>query len=634
MKLTSIFTLILCLFIVTGHQSESIQKTAQQDIIEKISKSYIDAFLSFQKEVNKLVELTSKATTETDISSLQNQVTKTRFAFKKIEFIYDYNHTKYSHVFINGAPLLKFDVDLTGGNILEPNGLQTLDELIFSDEVSNQFKHINEVAIQLKEKVDFSIKIHIPTYLTNKIVIEALRSGIVRVFALGLTGFDTPGSVNAIEEAIVSMQSMEKTFSFFSECLNSNSKQKFKEINKLYKKGVKLLESNSDFDSFDRMNFLKKITNPLYESLLDFQILSNLETKQHKYHAQDYKSRNLFDEDFLDTDYYTFLVYLPLDKPKSIELGKTLFADPILSDNNKMSCLTCHNPTKGFADGLPKSKSNVEGKFTARNSPTIIDAGFSTKQFWDMRASNLERQVAHVIGNNLEFNTTFKEVIKKLNQDPEYVKLFEDAFGGISKKTINRRSVSNAIAAYVNSLKSFNSEFDQYVKGETKTYSKEAIDGFNLFMGKAACGTCHFAPVFNGTVPPFYIESESEVLGITLGLDSINPQKDLDLGRINNGLKLDSLYYFENSIKTVSLRNVELTAPYMHNGLFETLEEVMEFYNLGGGAGMGLDIEYQTLPDTRLNLSEKEMNDIILFLHTLTDTTGMTNIKERVRLKD
>ncbi|MEP3380372.1 MAG: cytochrome c peroxidase, partial [Maribacter dokdonensis] len=207
-----------------------------------------------------------------------------------------------------------------------------------------------------------------------------------------------------------------------------------------------------------------------------------------------------------------------------------------------------------------------------------------------------------------------------------YQKLFKAAYGGIVKNDINERSISNAIAAYVNSLKSFNSQFDKYVRNEINEYPESAKRGFNLFMGKGACGSCHFAPIFNGSVPPFYVESESEVLGVIQGFDSINPKLDEDLGRMKNGLKADNYPFFKNSFKTVSIRNIELTAPYMHNGSFLSLEEVLEFYNLGGGAGMGLPVENQTLSSAPLNLSKQEIKDIIAFMESLTDIERFTTL--------
>lgn len=277
----------------------------------------------------------------------------------------------------------------------------------------------------------------------------------------------------------------------------------------------------------------------------------------------------------------------------------------------------------GFADGLPKSLTNRYDAQTKRHSPSLIDVAYSSKYFWDMREHDLEKQVAHVVEDTLEFNIGFREIEKRLYQSKTYVSMFEKAFEGIAKKSINQRSISNAIASYVNTLQSFNSPFDQYVNGNQIELSASTKNGFNLFMGKAACGTCHFAPVFNGSVPPFYTDSESEVLGITLGQDAKHPIKDEDPGRIANGRKSDAHPHFAHSFKTVTVRNVGITAPYMHNGLFKTLEEVIEFYDLGGGAGMGIDIDNQTLSSDPLNLTEAEKTDLIAFLHSLTDTSGL-----------
>jgi cytochrome c peroxidase len=442
---------------------------------------------------------------------------------------------------------------------------------------------------------------------------------------LGLTGFDTPGCDNALEESYKSFKSMETVFLYFEKTLNENAKSKYSEIKKLFKKGIRTLKKATDFDEFDRLTFLKEIINPLYSGLLEFQNVNEIAVNKFKFHAQNYKANNLFAEDFLNTGFYSEFVYLPLENPKTVALGKLLFEDPKLSKGGSMSCVSCHDANKGFGDGLPKSKTNKEGVFTQRNSPSILNAGYSTRYFWDMREYNLEKQVSHVIESDLEFNTTFLEIERKLNRNPKYRKLFSEAYEGISKKDINNRSISNAIAAYVNSLKSFNSDFDKYVRNQSDNYPEAAKRGFNLFMGKGACGTCHFAPMFNGTVPPFYTESESEVLGVTMGLDTINPIKDPDLGRMANGLMVDKYPFFENSFKTVTVRNIAVTAPYMHNGAFNTLEEVMEFYNHGGGAGMGLDIENQTLSSEPLGLTSQEKADIIVFMETLTDISDFVS---------
>ncbi|WP_339710599.1 cytochrome c peroxidase [uncultured Kriegella sp.] len=623
MKKTSILigSIFICFFMLSGKKTTI--RYSSDTIPEKVAALYVTDFYNFQNEVDLLAALANRSTFSNELE-LKKQVEKTRLVYKKIEFIFDYYQTTYNGAYINGAPLPKVSEYFEAGNIIEPCGLQALDEAVFETASEENLQYIKVLADGLKKRVDFVAKIHLPIHLKTSQIIECIRSGIVRVFTLGVTGFDTPGSVNALKESYVSLQSMETTFLYFKKGISPEAKTKFESILALFKKGKRLLKARTDFNDFDRLVFLKEVVNPLYKELLEFQNLNGIKLEPYKKHAQNYQAKNIFDSNFLNSDFYSELVYLPLDNPKTIQLGKLLFEDPQLSNDNEMSCLSCHNPSMGFADGLPKSISNREGFFTARNSPSIINAGYSTRYFWDMREFNLEKQVTHVIDDDLEFNTNFDIIINKLNKNPTYLKLFKEAYGGIVEEDINERSIGNAIAAYVNSLKSFNSPFDKYVRNETNEYPENAKRGFNLFMGKGACGSCHFAPIFNGTIPPFYMDSESEVLGITQGFDSINPKLDTDVGRMGNGLSIDNHPYFKNSFKTVSVRNIALTAPYMHNGLFDTLEDVLMFYNLGGGAGMGLEVENQTLPDSPLDLSKQEIQDIVAFMETLTDTSEFT----------
>ncbi|XOV95256.1 MAG: cytochrome-c peroxidase [Bacteroidota bacterium] len=602
--------------------SETAIPYQEATIPERVAALYTSNFYKFQEEVDSLAALANHSKSPYELEILRKQVERTRLAYKEIEFIFDYYQTVYNGTYINGAPVPKVSEYFEEENIIEPCGLQALDEAVYEEASQENLQHIQVLANQLKERVDFIAKVHLPIHLKSSQIIECIRSGIVRVFSLGLTGYDTPGSVNALKESDVSWKSMETTFLYFEAGVSPAAQAKFEAIKKRFNNGKSLLNTHTDFDDFDRLTFLTEVANPLYAALLEFQNLNNIKLEPFKKHAQNYQAKNIFDRDFINTDVYSELVYLPLDNPKTIELGELLFQDPQLSKGNIMSCASCHHPDKGFSDGLPKSASNQKGVFTARNAPTLIDAGYSTRFFWDMRATDLERQVMHVVDNDLEFNTDFDSIVRKLSKNTTYKQLFKEAYGGIEEEDINERSISNAIAAYVNSLKSFNSPFDQYVRNRTKEYSGNAKRGFNLFMGKAACGSCHFAPVFNGTVPPFFLESESEVLGVTQGFDSLAPKLDTDVGRMGNGLTLDHQPYLRHSFKTPTVRNIALTAPYMHNGSFETLEDVLAFYNLGGGAGMGLEVENQTLSDEPLGLSAQEIEDIIGFMETLTDTTG------------
>lgn len=608
--------LIGLLMLSGGRATITYQK---ETVPEKVATLYAANFFKFQNEVDALAILTNNTISIKEWEVLKRQVEKTRLVYKKIEFIFDYYQTSYNGTYINGAPLPKVSEYFEADSVIAPGGLQALDEAVFEPASKENVQHVQVLANALKERVDFIAKIHLPVHLKSSQIIECIRSGIVRIFTLGLTGYDTPGSANGLRESYVGWESLETTFLYFESGISLEAKDKLEAIKKYFAKGRKMLGAKTNFNDFDRLGFLKEVVNPLYAALLEFQNANNITLEPYKKHAQNYWAKNIFDIGFINTDFYSEFVYLPLDNPKTIALGKQLFQDPQLSNGNVMSCASCHNPDKGFSDGLPKSVSNREGVFTARNAPTLIAAGYSTRFFWDMRAFDLEKQVVHVIDNDMEFNTNFDAIVNKLNKNDEYNKLFKEAYGGIDKGNINERSISNAIAAYVNSLKSFNSPFDKYVRNESKDYPENAKRGFNLFMGKAACGSCHFAPVFNGTVPPFYMESESEVLGITQGFDSIAPKLDTDLGRMGNGQKVDDHPFFKNSFKTVTVRNAALTAPYMHNGLFADLEDVLAFYNLGGGAGMGLEVENQTLSDAPLELSQQEIDDIIAFMETLSD---------------
>jgi cytochrome c peroxidase len=190
--------------------------------------------------------------------------------------------------------------------------------------------------------------------------------------------------------------------------------------------------------------------------------------------------------------------------------------------------------------------------------------------------------------------------------------LFNKAFP--NKTTITPYEIRNAIASYVKSLIPFNSKIDQYFKGET-TLSKSEINGFNIFAGKAKCATCHFIPIYNGTVPPWYNTTESEVIGVPKSPIWKNAVVDSDIGRY----KLNQLEQLKYSFKTPTVRNAEKTGPYMHNGVYKSLDEVIRFYELGGGNGIGMQLEYQTLPFDHLNLTETEKQDIISFIKTLTD---------------
>lgn len=543
------------------------------------------------------------------VEKLQLSLRNTRNSYKEIEFYIAFHYPEFSKTHLNAAPLFRIEAAGTTAYTLPPEGLQVLDELIFSDEVSEQKDKIIDIT-------DFLYNNYNSFYLSttknglstgnNKTL--ALRIELIRIYTLGLTGFDTPGSLNISEEASFAFQGMQKyiqTEPYFKNFDTSKAE-------KLITESTIYLSKNKDFESFDRIEFYKKYLQPLYEELGKWDGNSD-DLKE--FSGWNINNKNFFSSDFLDPYFFTILKESE-DSEELRNLGKEIFFDQNLSDNGKMSCATCHLPEKGFTDGKTKSLSNMEGKTVLRNSPSLYNAVFAKRFFYDMRAFYLEQQAEHVIYNNDEFNTSYESIIKKLKTKPEYKKVFRKAF---KNGNIDKQNFSKALSSYVASLYSFDSDFDRFMRNE-KEISEDAKKGFNLFMGKANCATCHFAPHFSGLVPPFFNENESEVLGVTKKPIKISPLEiDSDKGRIKSNVKKENSWIYENSFKTMTVRNIALTKPYFHNGAFDTLEEVLDFYNEGGAEGLGLKINNQTLPADKLNLTEPEIKQIIAFLNSLTD---------------
>jgi cytochrome c peroxidase len=244
--------------------------------------------------------------------------------------------------------------------------------------------------------------------------------------------------------------------------------------------------------------------------------------------------------------------------------------------------------------------------------------------FDDSRQASLEGQIAAVVNNPKELNTNFATIIARLEQSEEYKQLFDAAFPG---QGIAANLIKSAIADYEKTLVGFNSNFDKYLNGNKKMLNASQKNGFNLFMGKAKCGSCHFFPLFNGVLPPLYNKSEFEIIGTLETNDFKHPRLDTDQGA---ALIKTSAAHLKFGFKVPGLRNAALTAPYMHNGSLKTLVEVMNFYNKGGAAGFGIDVSNQTLSRDALGLNKQQINDIVHFIESLTDTTGLTSAPQHL----
>jgi len=542
-----------------------------------------------------------------------------RKSYKEIEFLLEYTDPNLVKENLNGAPLPRLEKSAPSLTILQPVGLQVIDELM-AEQPDSSARAALLVQAELFSKTIKDYQWQGKVY--DRYIFEGTFVGLIRVFSLGLSGFDSPGTLCGISDAKESLTSMFSFISLFEPAINQKNPRLFVEIKQLFSGAIQQLEKENRFEKFDRLAFLKLYVNPLIAKCKEAHLLLQIEFMEEVnpgMNALNYKANSLFDPSLLNPYFY---VQLPANYRNETvrELGKYLFYDPILSVNNKRSCASCHKSELAFSDGLATSKGIKEGTFLKRNSPSLINAVYAERFFHDLRAESLEDQTEHVIFSSDEFNHDYYRIFERLGKSKSYVAMFNAAFPDYEMGKINKTTLSFALSAYVSSLSSFNSPFDKFVRGEQATLSKDAVNGFNLFMGKAACGTCHFAPVFNGTTPPLFFESESEVLGVPIDPTAAVWQLDPDLGRSEARVK-EKVYFYEHSFKTPTVRNISLTAPYMHNGSFKNLESLMDFYNVGGGKGKGLNVPHQTLSEEPLNLSKQEIKQIIVFMQSLTDTS-------------
>lgn len=616
-KILTLATIFACFLLAVGFR-ENEATIALEKITEQFHKDLKQVSLAIADLKTVLQRLDGSTASEL---AAQEAVVATRLAYKKAEFLIAYLDGFAVKKSINGAPLPGVEPSAPKVEVIEPSGLQVLDEKAFSDDPTAEKAAMLSLCDQLMQDFKDIAQHQSKLPLGHRQVMEAIRQQLVRTFTLGVTGFDTPGSANALPEAKAALEGMYNAFRHYLPLLVKKDQGLAIVLDARMEHTLNYLNENDDFDSFDRLTFLMEHVEPQYQLFYEAHKSLGVEFAEEvdkEPHAVNYHAISLFAPDFLRAGYFANLDLKHPLMEKRKELGRTLFFDPILSKNIDRSCASCHRPEKAFTDGLPKSLAADGQHSLLRNSPSLVNAVFADQYFWDMREPRLDRQMLHVVKSEDEFGTDYIEIIGKLNQSNAYKQLFAEAYPDQPAYQVSTYTISDALSAYVASLTDFDSPFDQYVQGKVNDLDPTVKRGFNLFMGKAACGTCHFAPVFNGTVPPTYHESESEVLGITATPDTLNPSLDADLGKYANGMPRSKADFYKRSFKTVTVRNVELTTPYMHNGVFKTLEEVVDFYNRGGGTGLKLDVPYQTLPFDELKLTKAEQDDLVAFMKALT----------------
>ena len=320
--------------------------------------------------------------------------------------------------------------------------------------------------------------------------------------------------------------------------------------------------------------------------------------------------KNFKDIGYLGRPEYPANNQFSADKEK---LGKTLFFDPRLSVSGQIACASCHDPELGWGDGkrVAYGHDRQTGK---RNAMTLINVAFYNKLFWDGRANSLEHQSAFPITDHIEMNMPLPQMVKNVKSIKGYEELFFKAYG---TKEVNLERIQKAISTFERSIISTGSRFDSFVRGNSKALKDDEIQGMHIFRTKARCINCHNSPLFSDNL--FHNDGQT-LLG----------SKMEDLGQYYVTKKLEDIGKF----RTPSLRETNITGPWMHHGNFPSLKDVIEFYNLGNPIAIQRNA---VIPDSifqnskkspllqKLNLTLTEQQNLEAFLRSISTRVSKIN---------
>jgi cytochrome c peroxidase len=332
-------------------------------------------------------------------------------------------------------------------------------------------------------------------------------------------------------------------------------------------------------------------------------------------------------------------VPIPEDNPQTpekIALGEKLYNEERFSTTGDVGCLTCHDPEKAFTDSPLKVSEGIEKKTGTRNAPTVINSAYFTTQFWDGRSPDLEDQALHPFINPVEHGLADHEpILEIVRSDPEYVEAFKKVFGK-NGEDVTMREVTMAIASFERTIVSGNSPFDRYYYGgDEDALTEQQKRGFDLFINQGRCVSCHVIEqtqalftdnrFHNIGVGINNIQDEipglaGEFLAADMTLSEVDVEvltdpRTSELGRFAISHGFDDL----GSFKTPTLRNVAVTAPYMHDGSIDTLKDVVIHYNNGGVTDVGDPVnDFLSGGIRSLDLDEDQVDDLVAFMEALT----------------
>lgn len=550
-------------------------------------------------------------THDSDRSASKVYYVKARQLFKEIEYYTEYHFSFHSKQFINAPLVYKAEYEYNY-RTFAPHGFQVIESFLYSPETDSLININHELAL-LKQTLSYVADKSRDKQFKNSTVVDMLRFELLRIMSLYLNGYDCTINKQNLPEIRSILSGIEQTVIL----IPASDADKIP-ASALIKRAGHYLSMHPDYEHFDRLYFITTFLKPLYEDLYTFY--DEEARKETTNYAVNIRRQAFYDRSWFNKSYFSVVLKDSALVLKQAELGRLLFFDPVLSGNNQRACASCHDPKHAFGGSIAFNQTFGADDHLKRNTPSLLNVFFQKAFFTDGKSLQLEDQASEVLTSHQEMFSSPEQVVYKLRQSPGYRILFHQAFLQTEDTAITYYGLLKALSEYERTLVSLNSRFDQYIRGDKTQLSPDEVKGYTIFAGKALCGSCHFFPLFNGLTPPFYNDQEFEVIGVPK--NKLNQELDADSGRYHISKNRIHLASF----KTPGIRNIDLTGPYMHNGIYQSLDEVIDFYKKGGGAGLGIAVGNQTLPFDSLQLSTQETMQLKKFLLSLTDRS----VKEKV----
>ena len=594
-------------------------------------------FLNYKNKLNSFEKLESELVAqinESDLTStkkieeVKSKILSVRTKFKGLDFWFRYLDP-LAHKKINGPLPIEWETEVFEKHekpYRREGAGYTLALQYLEAENIDKNTLLNLVTQSLQatkayqaDSITNELQKHHHFYLCNRLYLLNLAT-------IYTSGFDCPEKENIVPELMSMMNDVNEIYTSFNQSFPTYNLTK--NYLNLYKQAIQFVANQpKDYLQFDHYSFIRNFVNPLFAINQQFLVNYKVYSKSFVDYSLNKQASSIFSKGLYNGQNIKG-VFLRVNDEKILaeidKLGKLLFYDPILSGNNERSCASCHKPTEFFTDNVATTsiQLNFNGSLE-RNTPTLLNATYNHLIMLDGKHINLQNQTKGVITSPKEMGAIEAEVLKKVLSCNEYKYYLTELLKQTpTEKEITIDHLVSAITFYYSKFSKYNSPFDDAMNLQENA-SESVQQGFNTFMGKAECATCHFAPQFNGVKPP-YVGSEFEVIGVPKDIKYTGLSEDK--GRYNINPATETL----NAFRTGTIRNAEKTKPYMHNGVFNSMEQVIDFYNTGGGVGNGLKINNQTLSSDSLHLSANEKTNLIAFINSLTEQIPFENVFKKL----